>query len=202
MRSFTTISAAAVVAVLFGLQIASTAAAPVSSNNSSVQEQENNLPDGFTRDKVCGNIIPGAPQIPQAIIGKDGKLIDIGKLCNGFHPLGHGPVKHSTSPSASIPQPTFSDPSPTFSDPSPTFSDPSPTFSDPIPTASGTCDGGAATVTITVTVSASTAPASTAPASTLASTASARPTRIIPLTAPRPRQLSQFGPGYLSAVID
>ncbi|KAA1468496.1 hypothetical protein DENSPDRAFT_833803 [Dentipellis sp. KUC8613] len=61
--------------------------------------------------------------------------------------MGITSARPSTTPTASEPQPTFSDPSPTSSDPSPTFSD-------PVPSVTGTCNGGAATVTVTVTASA------------------------------------------------
>ncbi|TFY65721.1 hypothetical protein EVG20_g5363 [Dentipellis fragilis] len=100
MRSF---AVGAFVSVLLGLQIASTAAAPIDSTDPDVIAQENNLPSNLTRAGLCQQYAPiladigvhslstpsfsTDPHIPQpdiVFIGKNGKVIDRSKLCKGF----------------------------------------------------------------------------------------------------------------------
>ncbi|KAA1474291.1 hypothetical protein DENSPDRAFT_840877 [Dentipellis sp. KUC8613] len=84
MRSFTL---GAFVVVLFGLQIASSAAAPIDSTDLDVIAQENNLPPNLTRAGLCKNFStdPHVPQPDIVFIGKNGKVIDRSKLCKGFN---------------------------------------------------------------------------------------------------------------------
>ncbi|TFY69033.1 hypothetical protein EVG20_g3329 [Dentipellis fragilis] len=171
MRSFTTISAAALVAVLFGLQITSTAAAPVSCNDSSVSKRVTFLTGLLaimfvhsTRQSYSlstsiysvwfflRSIYIGAPQIE----GKDGKQLSSANFATDFRP-------HLVA--------YLADPA----DPTSSFISSSFTPSDPISTATGEIT----TVTVTVTASVSTTSVSTASGSTASTiTTSAGPTRI------------------------
>ncbi|TFY65719.1 hypothetical protein EVG20_g5361 [Dentipellis fragilis] len=128
MRSF---DVNAFVAVLFGLQIVSTVAAPVNGTDTTdpdVAAQEANLPPNETRAGLCGSrafnpfmcalifsfvdfrlLTPppdtyGAnskgPKSDLAIIGKDGKQVNLFDLCKGF-PIASSSVIATATPTAS-----------------------------------------------------------------------------------------------------